>query len=433
MSDTSPTKIGRYELGPELGRGGMARVHLGRLSGAVGFTRPVAIKSLHPGMANDASFVKMFIDEARLAAHVHHPNVVAVHDVVAEDGALYLVMEYVPGATLDTLLAAPVPVPIVLALVAGTLAGLHAAHDAHDEDGHPLNIVHRDVSPQNVIVSRDGVPKLLDFGVAKARSRMHSTANGEIKGKLPYMSPEQLTAKAVDRRSDVFSTGVMLWELLTGERLFHRDEEAATVFAVMSGEIEPPSSRRPEVTAELDAIVLRCLARDPDQRYADARAALVAIEALGLTATVRETAAWVQARLPQTPTLDALTTETQPAAVAPIVIATPVPKRRPVRLVAGVAMLVAIAGIGGTLASRSRDEDPPPQQPPPRSQPPTQPQPPTPIATPSPQESVTPSPAPAPVSRPRVKPHPAVKKKPPPDCRIQNPDGTIGYRPECLK
>ncbi len=427
MSAPAPTKIGRYELGPELGRGGMARVHLGRLVGAVGFARPVAIKSLHPGMANDASFVKMFIDEARLAAHVRHPNVVAVHDVVAEDGALYLVMEYVPGPTVDALIERDkhIPIPIALALVAGTLAGLHAAHEAHGEDGQPLQIVHRDVSPQNVIVGSDGVPKLLDFGVAKARSQMHSTATGELKGKLPYMSPEQITAKPLDGRSDVFSAGVMLWELLTGEGLFHRGEEAATIFAVMQGDVEAPSTRRSDVPPALDAIAMRCLAHDPEARYATAYEALLAIEALKLAASARETAAWVQAAIP-TPVPEhvvALITGTLPAAAPPVARTRPSRRR-------GIFALAGIGLVGVGIAALALRRDPPAPAPALATIP-------APVAAPP---VLTPPPVQAPpptATKPPVHAKHAVvreaKPKPKPECRITNPDGTVGYRPECLK
>ncbi|HEX7665394.1 MAG TPA: protein kinase [Polyangiaceae bacterium] len=455
----APTHVGRYELGKEIGRGGMARVHLGKLVGAVGFARPVAIKTLHPGMANDASFVKMFIDEARLAAQVRHPNVVSVLDVVATDGALYLVMEYVPGATLAKLVAearaknTPIPVPIALALAAGTLAGLHAAHEAKGEDGAPLAIVHRDVSPQNVLVDVDGTPKLLDFGVAKAASRMQSTVEGQIKGKLAYMSPEQLVSKPVDRRSDVFSAGIVLWELLTGTKLFRRDEEGATITALLQGDIAAPSTLRAEITPALDAIVLRCLARDPNVRFADAHAALVAIEGLGAIASARSVAEWVAKTIPieapveigvvgaATGTLPprapaaAVAVPTEAPDAATTTIDAPPPHRSRRAWTAIPLGLVALGAIGAFAWPRSSAPSAPVTSAPietvSASPPPTDP----PIAT-----SVTAAPTPPATGAPATTTHrsvghakPTGKPAPKPDCRVVNPDGTIGYRPECLR
>ncbi|MCA9588320.1 MAG: serine/threonine protein kinase, partial [Myxococcales bacterium] len=251
MSGSSPGEarvVGRYALYGALAAGGMATVHLGRLLGPVGFSRTVAIKRLHAQFAADPEFVSMFLDEARVAARIRHPNVVPTLDVVTTDGELFLVMEYVPGESLAKLTRAVrergerIPLPVMSAIMVGTLLGLHAAHEATDERGEPLHIVHRDVSPQNVLVGTDGVAKILDFGVAKAAGRIQTTREGQIKGKLAYMPPEQLRGGDVTRKCDVYAAGVMLWELLTGQRLFSGDNEGAVVARVLEGRIERPSS-----------------------------------------------------------------------------------------------------------------------------------------------------------------------------------------------
>ncbi len=290
--DREPVRrIDRYELHAEIARGGMARVHLGRLIGPVGFSRTVAIKSLHPGYANDADVVRMFIDEARLSSCVRHPNVVPTLDVLATGGELFLVMEYVRGASLAKLAAAcrdkgePMPLSIAVSVMIGVLSGLHAAHEAVAEDGAALEIVHRDVSPQNVIVGDDGIPRVLDFGIAKAVSRLEATATGQIKGKLAYMSPEQLSGKPLDRRSDIFSASIVFWEILTNRKLFQESEPGATTHAILNRVIRAPSEHNPEVPAALDAIVLRGLSRPVEERPETAREMAEALEALGLAAT----------------------------------------------------------------------------------------------------------------------------------------------------
>ena len=211
----------------------------GALIGQVGFSRTVAIKRVHPQFAKDPDFVSMLLDEARIAARIKHPNVVPVLDVVALESELFLVMEYVLGESLAKLLRACRTTDTALtpamagSLVAGVLEGLHAAHEAVSEHGEPLNIVHRDVSPQNILVGADGVPRLLDFGIAKAAGRLQTTRSGQVKGKLPYMAPEQILGNLVDRRTDVFSAGVVLWETLAGRRLFESDNDAAVYRKVL--------------------------------------------------------------------------------------------------------------------------------------------------------------------------------------------------------
>ncbi|MCC6897556.1 MAG: serine/threonine protein kinase [Polyangiaceae bacterium] len=268
--------IGRYALHQEIAAGGMATVHLGRLLGPAGFSRTVAIKRLHAQFAKDPEFVSMFLDEARVAARIRHPNVVSTLDVVALDGELFIVMDYVEGESLARLIRAAkgrgewIPLKNSIALMTNVLYGLHGAHEAKGERGEPLGIVHRDISPQNILVDIDGTGRVVDFGVAKAVGRLQTTRDGQLKGKLSYMAPEQLKGEAVDRRTDVFAASIVLWELLAGRRLFQSENDAATFGKVLTAEVPPPSSLQPALWPELDAVVLKGLARNLDDRYATA-------------------------------------------------------------------------------------------------------------------------------------------------------------------
>ena len=279
--------------------GGMATVHLGRLLGAAGFSRTVAIKRLHDAYAKDADFVAMLLDEARLAAMIRHPNVVPTLDVVAEDDELLVVMEYVEGdsvahltkLTLDA--SRRMPISFAAAVVSQALHGLHAAHEARDRNGEPLGIVHRDVSPQNILVGVDGVSRVLDFGIAKAASRATATEDGQLKGKTAYMAPEQLNHGAVDRRTDVFAAAIVLWELLAGRRLFFADSPAAIMSRALTLPIDNPQKYAPEVPAELAAVTLRGLDRDPDGRFATAEEMALAIEDAIAMPRAKDVGAWV--------------------------------------------------------------------------------------------------------------------------------------------
>jgi serine/threonine-protein kinase len=296
----APRVLGRYALFDEIARGGMATVHFGRLLGPAGFSKTVAIKRLHPVYASDVDFVTMFLDEARLAARVQHPNVVPTLDVVADFGEVALVMEYVPGEGLSKLVAghraahARIPLPIVGALLDGILAGLHAAHEAKNERGEPLHLVHRDMSPQNVLVGADGVVRVFDFGVAKAVDRLSETKAGHFKGKLAYAAPEQFDGSPLDRRVDVYATGVVLWELLTGRRLFAGQGDLQLIAAARAGAIDPPSRWAPDLPPGLDEVVLRALAADPDRRFATAFDLALALEGLLPRAGSRALAEWVR-------------------------------------------------------------------------------------------------------------------------------------------
>jgi serine/threonine protein kinase len=291
--------LGRYALYGEIAAGGMATVHLARLLGPVGFARTVAIKRLHPHLAKDPDFVAMFLEEARLAARVRHPNVVATLDVVSDDGELFLVMEYVAGESLSRLVRKArqrgerVPPRYAIGIVSGALEGLHSAHDAKSEKGQPLGLVHRDVSPQNVHVGVDGVPRLLDFGIAKATNRVQETRTDQIKGKVAYMSPEQLAKGAIDRRADVYSAAVVLWETLTGERLFKADDVPSLVYAIINEQVRLPSEIVPDLPPGLDAVVMKGLEREAENRWSSAREMAAALEKVLQPAPAREIGEWV--------------------------------------------------------------------------------------------------------------------------------------------
>jgi ABC-type multidrug transport system ATPase subunit len=301
LSNRSPSGRsvkGRYVIHDEIACGGMATVHLGKIRGPFGFTSTVAIKRLHPPLAKDPEFVAMFLDEARLASRVHHPNVVPVLDVIADEGELSLVMEYVDGESLAQLWRAiqetqsPIPIPIAVAIIASVLDGLHAAHESRDEHGALLGLVHRDVSPQNVIVGIDGVVRLIDFGIAKAAGRRNASRNGQLKGKIAYVAPEQINGGAVNRRTDVYGASVLLWELLTGERLFDGETEGMILGRVLDDPVPPPSSLRAELPAALDAITLRGLDRAPERRFETAREMARALERALRPATASVRVRW---------------------------------------------------------------------------------------------------------------------------------------------
>jgi serine/threonine-protein kinase len=298
-ADDESSSVGRYILHDEIAAGGMATVHLARMRGAVGFGRIVAIKRLHAQYAKDPEFVSMFIDEARLAARIRHPNVVSTLDVVARGGELFVVMDYIHGASLASLWrdatsrGARIPPNVAVGVAVGVLQGLHAAHEARDERGEPLHVIHRDVSPQNVLVGTDGVARILDFGVARAAWRIHTTRDGQIKGKLRYMAPEQLRGGHVDRRADLFAASIVLWEMLTGKRLFEGDEPDVYVSLLLQAQLPRPRSIVPDLPPALEAVVMRGLSFDRDERYADARAMAIALEGTLAAATSREIGEWV--------------------------------------------------------------------------------------------------------------------------------------------
>lgn len=294
------TEVGRYLVGAKIASGGMANVHLGRLRGAAGFVRAVAIKSLHPALTKDPEIVATLIDEAHVASSIRHPNVVPILDVLSVDGDLFLIMEYVHGDSLAQLVKETkrrketIPPKIAVGVAIGFLHGLHAAHEAKDENGVPLEIVHRDVSPKNVMVGVDGVSRVVDFGIAKAAVRAQTTQEGQLKGTLGYMSPEQLRGQSVDRRADVFAAGVVVWELLTGARLFQANDAGEIVGRILLAEIPAPSTVAPSLPSALDEVVENALARDPNARFATAEAFADALERALAPASTREIGEWVE-------------------------------------------------------------------------------------------------------------------------------------------
>lgn len=303
-----PLVLDRYEIIDELASGGMATVYLARLGGLAGFQRLVAIKRLHPHLQHEHEFVQMFLDEARLAARIHHPNVVPILEVGASDAGYYLVMEYVEGDTLARLVARAMsvtlpafPPAIAVRIMLDALEGLHAAHELTDEFGEPLHLVHRDVSPQNILVATGGQARITDFGVARALSRLSTTRAGQLKGKLAYMAPEHINGSEMDRRADVFSAGVVLWEALTMKRLFKGETDAETLSRALFRPIPTVRQVEPSVPAELDQVVMRALARDPAQRYASCLAFAEDLERAarqaGAVASVRDVASFVTATM----------------------------------------------------------------------------------------------------------------------------------------
>jgi len=273
-----PRPFGPYTLLRRLAAGGMAEVYLGRTAGAAGFEKLVAIKRIHPRHADDDGFRSMLLEEAKLSVTLSHRNIVQTLDLGCVDGAYVLVMEHVEGYdmhhVLDMLRRAGRSWPLGLAahVIAEVCRGLDYAHRHRDERGEPTGIVHRDVSPQNVLLSFAGEVKIADFGIAKASSRRSDSESGVIKGKYFYMSPEQAWAEPLDHRSDIFSAGVVLWELLVGERLHQGSHIQSLLDAVRRADVPAPSSRRNEVPRELDTIVARATAVNPAERYANAGA-----------------------------------------------------------------------------------------------------------------------------------------------------------------
>ena len=269
-----PIRFGKYLLLERIAVGGMAEVFVAKAFGAEGFQRLLAIKKILPTMGEDAEFIRMFVDEARLAVQLAHANIVQVLELGKHDESLYIAMEYISGRDLRQLMERfrkrqqPMPLPQACLIVGEVCEALDHAHRKRDAQGRALGIVHRDVSPQNVLVSFDGEVKLIDFGIAKAESRLQKkTQAGILKGKFSYMSPEQVKGSALDGRSDVFACGILLWELVCGEKLFVGDSDYAVLEKVRLGAIPPPRSRNPECPEALEKAILRAMANDPARRY----------------------------------------------------------------------------------------------------------------------------------------------------------------------
>ena len=267
-------RLGKYEIVALLALGGTAEIYLARIAGASGFEKYVVVKCLHDHLADDNEFVKMFLDEARLVGVLDHSNVVQTFELGEHDGRYYMVMEFLAGLSLAMVMrrsasrvpGGRVPVALILNIASQAAAGLHYAHE-RTSGGKLLNIVHRDISPQNLVISFEGVVKIVDFGIARAELRETKTKVGTIKGKFAYMSPEQCVAKHIDRRTDVFALGVIVHELLTGRRLFKRESPYETYQAVLECSVPAPSTVNGEIDAALDAIVLKAVAKDREQRF----------------------------------------------------------------------------------------------------------------------------------------------------------------------
>ncbi len=277
VPSSGPDRFGQYEIIEKIASGGMAELYKARRTGVEGFQKIVAIKKILPHLADDEEFVTMFADEAKLAAQLNHPNIIHIYDLgKIQAGGYFIAMEHVDGRDLRSIEqsghahSVQLPVPLAVYIASKVASALDYAHRRRDAEGHELNIVHRDVSPQNILISYEGDIKLCDFGIAKAASKASKTQSGALKGKIQYMSPEQAWGKPIDRRSDLFSLGVVLHELLTGERLFRGDTDITVLEKVRSAEVIPPSRMNPEVPTNLDAVVLKALAKDPDERYANA-------------------------------------------------------------------------------------------------------------------------------------------------------------------
>jgi serine/threonine-protein kinase len=272
------SSLGKYTLVRKLATGGMAEVFLARADGPMGFQKRLVVKRILPHFGEDQNFINMFLSEARLAAELNHPNVVQIFDFGEVDGQYFIAMELIDGPNLRTLNKAaretfgPLPLAICAKILALAAEGLGYAHDLRSSDGQLMNLVHRDISPDNVLVSRTGAVKVVDFGIAKASTQPHLTKSGVIKGKLAYMPPEQLAREPLDRRADIFALGIVLFELSCGSMPFDATSEVSVIQAIMNAEPLPrASSRRPDLPPAFDAIISKCLEKKPEQRYANCR------------------------------------------------------------------------------------------------------------------------------------------------------------------
>jgi serine/threonine protein kinase len=294
-------KVGRYALFDAVGHGGTATVHLGRLMGPAGFSKTVAVKRMHENVSRDPEIAAMFLDEARISARIRHPNVVAATDLLALDGETFLVMEYVHGESLAALndnlrsRGRRMPIEIAVHIMRDVLNGLHAAHEALDEQGDSLHLVHRDVSPHNIMIGVDGTARVLDFGIAKALGRLQDTHTGQVKGKLSYMAPEQLMGTPLDRRVDVFAAGIVLWETLVGRRLFLADNPGHVVQRVLTETVPSLDTFLPELSFSLVRAVARATEREAEKRFASAAEFARELEDAAEMVSARAVGEWVRA------------------------------------------------------------------------------------------------------------------------------------------
>lgn len=378
--------VGNYELFDEVGTGGLATVHFGRYHSSAGFVRTVAIKRLHPQFAKDPYFVTMFVDEARLVTRISHPNVIPVLDVVVGDGEVFLVMEYVRGEPLSRLLReqnqpahTPTPVAVASAIMCNVLLGLQAAHQATTEQGEPLQLIHRDVTPQNIMVGVDGHARVFDFGVAMAAARAQVTHSGEIKGKLSYLAPEQIQQKPLDHRVDIYAASVVLWEALAGRRLFKADNMLAVCQQVIEQQLPPLRPLAPGVSEQLEQLVRKGLSIEPNDRFGSAQAMAEALRQTAPPASALEVSTWMKklgassigARDATVKEIESLTTGSQvnvaeltdPKARAAAAGRSNIPARRSgfgstrLRLALAAVAVALVAVIGGLLLTRGSGPD----------------------------------------------------------------------------
>jgi serine/threonine protein kinase len=303
MKEPRGAQLGRYRLIRRLAGGGMAEVYLARFAGAAGFERDMVLKRIRPELAQSPDFVRMLLDEARIAATLHHPNIVQAFDVEEVGGEYFIAMEYLDGIDLRNVQlileerGELLPLENALHICAGLAAGLEHAHTMRDDEGRPLRIVHRDVSPHNVLLTRGGGVKLVDFGIAKSENRQTQTLHGGLKGKLGYMSPEQVRGEDIDHRSDLFSLGIILFELTTGTYLYSGRSEYDLLHQIAEGDIQPPSRVDPAYPPALEELVMKALAKDRDERYGSAGEIHADLEAFardrGLSLSVRSLAGLV--------------------------------------------------------------------------------------------------------------------------------------------
>jgi serine/threonine-protein kinase len=278
VPDPDGPYLGKYRLLARLGTGGMAEVLLGRLDGPAGFSKHFAIKRMRPELTAHREFVELFLEEARTASLLSHPNICQVNELSTAGGDYFMVLEYLEGVPVSSVLVKALahprslPVPFLVGIAQQACEGLHYAHEMADERGQPYHIIHRDISPPNLFVTVDGVVKVLDFGISKSRDSLVKTLTGQIRGKFSYMSPEQLRGEKLDRRSDVFSLGIVLFELLTGRRLFRRKSRLEVFKAVVKEPIPPASEWRSDLPSGLASVLDSALARDRNRRFDTARA-----------------------------------------------------------------------------------------------------------------------------------------------------------------
>jgi eukaryotic-like serine/threonine-protein kinase len=432
-------KVGRYSVYDAIASGGMGSVHLARLTGSHGFGKIVAIKRLHGKLAKNQELVADFAEEARLGARIRHPNVVPVSDVVFERGELYLVMDYVHGVSLATLTRRaklhnqPLPRNVVLSIVIAVLDGLSAAHQAKDERGKPLGLVHRDVSQQNVLVGADGVARVVDLGIAQTVQKSVSPENeASVHGKLGYMAPEQVRGDDIDQRADVWAASVVLWELLTGARLFTGNDEWTVAQKVLERPIDAPGRVVKGIPAELDTLVLRGLTRDRVRRFATAHEMARALESVETPASTSEVGRWVkELASDELERLDGIVSDIEREASESRPDAEGSPRIALVGLVVAIALVIGWIVIQPPPRSTHHPDEPKRTLLPKSGLPMTMTSGPT-SAAPSPSAAPSAS-SPAAVPGVRVPPKPSARA---PDCDppyVVDKEGFQRMKPECLK